>query len=106
MYQKPSAALGGRVLVKANLPVKSTPLMVRLTRFQLLIWPPRLLERQHKVPAPSNMKGAVIVDATGLQVVLWAIVPLSEPSVSRDNASTRLTMCQRDRLRFDFIPSP
>src|SRR4029434_11013400 len=69
MYQKPSAALGGRLLVKAKVLVKWTPLTVRLSRFQELILLPRLLERQQSVPAPSKVKGAVIVAVSGLQVV-------------------------------------
>src|SRR6185436_14702347 len=68
MYQKPSAALGGKLLVKAKPLVKLTPLTVTLAVFQELMLLPRLLERQQKVPAPSKVNGAVIVAATGLQV--------------------------------------
>jgi hypothetical protein len=45
--------------------VKSTPLIVRLARFQELIYAPRLFDRQHRVPAPSKVKGAVMVALTG-----------------------------------------
>src|SRR4029078_9354703 len=69
MYQKPSAALGGKLLVKAKPLLKSTPLTVTLAVFQELMLLPRLLERQQRVPAPSKVKGAVIVAVTGLHVV-------------------------------------
>src|SRR6185295_19278738 len=69
MYQKPSAALGGKTVVNWNWLVKLTPLLVRLARFQELMLLPRLLDRLQKVPAPSKVKGAVIVAVTGLQVV-------------------------------------
>src|SRR6185436_2049809 len=68
MYQKPSAALGGKAVVNWNWLVKLTPLIDRLARFQELMLLPRLLERQQKVPAPSKVKGAVIVAVTGLHV--------------------------------------
>src|SRR5690242_5830900 len=74
MYQKPSGALGGKAVVKAKALVKLTPLTVRLARFQELIWPPRLLDRQQKVPAPSKVNGAVIVAVTGLHVTLVPVV--------------------------------
>src|SRR5215216_2048021 len=67
MYQKPSAALGGKLLVKAKVLVKLTPLTVRLATFQELMLLPRLLDRQQKVPAPSKVKGAAMVEVTGLQ---------------------------------------
>src|SRR6185436_7499174 len=73
MYQKPSAALGGKLLVKAKVLVKLTPLTVRLATFQELMLLPRLLERQHKVPAPSKVKGAAMVDVTGLQAPTPAV---------------------------------
>src|ERR1041384_1153638 len=68
MYQKPSAALGGKAVVNWNWLVKLTPLTVRFCRFQELMLLPRLLERQQKVPAPSKVKGAVMVAVTGLHV--------------------------------------
>ena len=67
MYQKPPMA-GGKVLDAAQRLLKSTPLMVRLARFQELTKEPILLARQQKVPAPSKAKGAAIVEVIGLQV--------------------------------------
>jgi hypothetical protein len=43
------------------------PLTDTLVVFHELINPPRLLACQQKVPAPSKVKGIVIVDVTGLQ---------------------------------------
>src|ERR1051326_5800663 len=45
------------------------PLIVTLpgVMFQLLMKEPRLDDFQHFVPAPSNVKGAVMVASTGLQ---------------------------------------
>src|ERR1051325_3568803 len=73
MYQKPSAALGGKAEVNWNWLVKLTPLTVRLARFQELMLLPRLLERQQSVPAPSKVKGAAIVELTGLHVTPPAV---------------------------------
>ena len=42
--------------------------MVRLVKFHELIYPPRLLDCQQKLPAPSLVKGAAIVALTGLHV--------------------------------------
>src|SRR5262245_49350539 len=67
MYQKPPMA-GGKVLDAAQRLLKSTPLMVRLAMFQLLMNEPMLLARQQNVPAPSKVKGAAIVEVIGLQV--------------------------------------
>src|SRR5438445_6826301 len=44
----------------------STLLIVTLALFQLLMNPPRLFDFQHFVPAPSKVKGDVIVASTGL----------------------------------------
>ena len=48
--------------------VTLTPLSVMLVVFHELTKVPRLLDCQQKVPAPSKVKGAVMVDVTGLQV--------------------------------------
>src|SRR5436305_13276905 len=45
----------------------STPLIVTLALFQLLMNAPRLFDFQHFGPAPSKVKGDVIVASTGLQ---------------------------------------
>ena len=42
------------------------PFNVTLVVFQELIYVPRLLDCQQKVPAPSKLKGAVMVEETGL----------------------------------------
>src|SRR5436305_850056 len=44
----------------------STPLIVTLVVFQMLMNAPRLFVFQHFVPAPSKVKGDVIVAVTGL----------------------------------------
>src|SRR3954471_14823379 len=44
----------------------STPLIVTLVVFQMLMNPPRLFVFQHFGPAPSKLKGDVIVASTGL----------------------------------------
>ena len=43
-----------------------TPLTFRFARFHELIYVPRLLDCQQKVPTPSWVKGAVILAVTGL----------------------------------------
>ena len=48
--------------------VSFTPFTVRLVKFQELMYEPRLLDCQQKVPTPSWVKGAVIVAVTGLHV--------------------------------------
>jgi len=65
--------------------VKSTPLMVRRARFQELTKDPRLLVCQQKVPAPSKLKGAAMVEVTGLQ----APPPVVDP-IHKDTAETLL----------------
>ncbi len=47
--------------------VTLTLLIVTLTVFQELMYVPRLLDCQQNAPAPSKVKGAVMVDVTGLQ---------------------------------------
>ena len=56
-------------MTKVYLFVKSTPLMVNFVRFQELMYVPRLLDFQHRLPVPSKVKGAVMVEFTGLQVL-------------------------------------
>ena len=41
-------------------------MIVRLVRFHELTYDPRLLDCQQKLPAPSKVNGAVIVEVTGL----------------------------------------
>src|SRR4051794_11277121 len=69
MYQKPSLAFAGNWLGVAYLFVQSTPLTVNFVRFQELMYEPRLLDFQHKLPVPSKVKGAVMVAFTGLHVL-------------------------------------
>src|SRR5882757_9664512 len=51
-----------------------TPLMVTLVVFHELIYVPRLVDCQQKLPAPSKVKGAVMVDVTGEQAPTLGVI--------------------------------
>src|SRR5262245_44970778 len=67
MYQKP-LIWAGYELAPAHTLVKSLPLIVTLVVFQESMKSPRRSDCQQKVPAPSKVKGAAMVEFTGLQI--------------------------------------
>ena len=63
--------------------VALTPLIVRLLTFHELIYVPRLVDCQQKVPTPSCVNGAVMVAVTGLQVFVTIVVGVTDGATVR-----------------------